>query len=191
MKMTAMPCTIWMMMLVGSFGMVVSNLLPSWISPFTANISMVLYLMTVILLEKEVLEDMSRLMEWKDGKAEPNEAPTSRKSHYHTDLPKWAQTEMFMHFQEDATRQLEEQEERKTKTATDVPTNGSGGVGSDEKVVEMMSNPMSRMKMTKKKKEEDETEEKNKEMGQGKEEVQKEGEQEVVVAEADVKIDFE
>ena len=139
-----------------------------------------------------MLEDMSRLMEWKDGKAEPNETPTSRKSHYHTDLPKWAQTKMFMHFQEDATRQLEEQEERKTKTATstEVPTNGSG-VRSDEKVVEMMTNPLSRMKMTKKKKGEDETEEKNKEVGQGKEEMQnkKEGELEVV-AEADVKIDL-
>lgn len=135
-----------------------------------------------------MLEDMSRLMEWKDGKAEPNETPTSRKSHYHTDLPKWAQTKMFMHFQEDATRQLEEQEERKTKTATEVPTNGSG-VRSDEKVVEMMSNPLSRMKMTKKKKGEDETEEKNKEVGQGKEEMPKEGDQEVV-AEADVKIDL-
>jgi hypothetical protein len=62
MNMTAMPCNRWMMMLIGSIFMVISNLLPSWISPFTADISISIYLVTVILLEKEVLEDMSRLL---------------------------------------------------------------------------------------------------------------------------------
>ena len=61
MNMTAMPCTRWIMMLVGSIGMVVGNVLPPWITPFTADTSVVLYLMTVILLEKEVLDDLKNL----------------------------------------------------------------------------------------------------------------------------------
>ena len=43
MQMTAMPCNRWIMMLIGSFILIVSNLLPKNITPFTGTVFCVFY----------------------------------------------------------------------------------------------------------------------------------------------------
>ena len=64
MKMTAMPCNRWMAMLFGSLQLLVLSLLPDTFTVFTADLSVVLYMLTMILLQREVLLDLTKLMDY-------------------------------------------------------------------------------------------------------------------------------
>ena len=64
MKMTAMPCNRWMFMLFGSLQLLVFSLLPDTLTVFTADLSVVLYMLTMILLQREVLLDLTKLMDY-------------------------------------------------------------------------------------------------------------------------------
>jgi hypothetical protein len=71
MKMTAMPCNRWMAMLFGSLQLLILSLLPDTFTVFTADLSVVLYMLTMILLQREVLLDLTKLMDYdKNSKRE-------------------------------------------------------------------------------------------------------------------------
>ena len=69
MKMTAMPCNRWMAMLFGSLQLMALSLLPETVTVFTADLSVVLYMLTMILLQREVLLDLTKLMDYDKNKA--------------------------------------------------------------------------------------------------------------------------
>jgi len=136
MQMTAMPCNRWIMMLIGSFILIVSNLLPKNITPFTADASIVIYLTTVILLEKEVLKDMNSLEEYNMKKKSIDNGDLSASD---DQLPDWANTAMFQHFQADTLKQITQQGDNEKNRPEEMPPTTDVKVDMN---TGMMSNPM-------------------------------------------------
>ena len=122
---------------------------------YTADPSIVLYLVTVILLEKEVLKDMTSLMEWKNKKdsnkstATANNQSETNASSSKDMLPDWANTTMFQHFQNDVKKELMDAnriQHPMTNPMTNPIQNDANGSLRDEEIgsLNMMSNPMGR-----------------------------------------------